>query len=94
MTTIERLKHLESLIWYYLPGDESQKCGWSPCDDIRFKEALHEAWPKLRDVIEAADSLELRADRAVEFLRSSGHLSEAARLDNAVRVYNKAAAEL
>ena len=49
-TTIERLKQLESLIHY--DAGKGPKSGWSPCDDIRFKEALGDAWPKLLAVVE------------------------------------------
>ena len=49
---IERLKQLEAAVHYEIPG-EGPKAGYSPCDDIRFKEALTDAWPKLLDLFVA-----------------------------------------
>jgi hypothetical protein len=90
---IERLKELADAVYYEIPG-RGPKSGYSPCDDIRLKEALTEAWPKLLAVVDAGTMLEARANRTVEYLKSSGHLSEAARLENALKVYGKARAEL
>jgi hypothetical protein len=64
MNIIELLKQLEFLCWY--DAGQGPKSGYSPCDDIRFKEALGDAWPKLLAVVEAAQrdpdpSLELAA---------------------------------
>lgn len=52
MNTVERLKYLEAMRWY--DAGQGPKSGYSPCDDIRFKEALGDAWPKLLAVVEAA----------------------------------------
>jgi hypothetical protein len=55
---IERLDQLESYV-YYCDGVDgtSHKNAYSPCDDIRFKEVLGDAYPKLRAVVEAAQLL-------------------------------------
>ena len=47
---IEKLKELEALIWY--DAGEGPKSGYSPCDDVRFREALRQAWPKLLAVVD------------------------------------------
>ena len=51
---ITELDRLQSLVWYSTPMEET--C-YSPCDDIRFKEALGDAYPKLRAVVEVAQEL-------------------------------------
>ena len=60
---IERLDQLESYV-YYCDGVDgtSHKNAYSPCDDIRFKEVLGDAYPQLRAVIEAAIGIKQRED--------------------------------
>lgn len=48
---LERLDKLEKAVHYVTPDGQQH---YSPCDDIRFKEELAEAYPKLKAVIEAA----------------------------------------
>ena len=48
---IKHLRELEALRRY--DAGKGPKAGYSPCDDIRYKEALDEALPKLLAVVEA-----------------------------------------
>ena len=52
---IAELDRLQSRVYYTIDGMEGQ--GYSPCDDIRFKDALSDAYPKLRALIEAGQAM-------------------------------------
>ena len=57
---IDNLDKLKTLCYYTING--VAEAGWSPCDEIRYKEELMDAYPLLRAIVTAAANLNILHD--------------------------------